>query len=150
MKRLVLIAATAGIFVAGLTVSSLATASSPPGQDPCSHGNSNKPCKTDPSTNGKDCDPHGNGGINEDHCLGTTATTGTTPATTTAATPKVGEPAPKRAVLGAKKSKTPKTLPAASSETLPFTGISLRFAALLVVLLILGGLGLRASTGRRG
>jgi hypothetical protein len=60
----------------------------PPGQGPCSHGNTGKECKPDPSENGKDCDPHGqNGGINEDHCLATTTTTGvvstTDPAVTT-------------------------------------------------------------------
>lgn len=48
----------------------------PPGQGPCSHGNTGKECKPDPSENGKDCDPHGqNGGVNEDHCLATTTTT---------------------------------------------------------------------------
>jgi hypothetical protein len=60
----------------------------PPGQGPCSHGNTGKECKPDPSENGKDCDPHGqNGGINEDHCLAGTTTTGvmstTDPAVTT-------------------------------------------------------------------
>jgi len=60
----------------------------PPGQGPCSHGNTGKECKADPSENGKDCDPHGqNGGINEDHCLATTTTTDvvstTDPAVTT-------------------------------------------------------------------
>jgi len=49
----------------------------PPGQGPCSHGNTGKECKPDPSANGKDCDLHGqNGGVNEDHCLATTTTTG--------------------------------------------------------------------------
>lgn len=60
----------------------------PPGQSPCSHGNTGKECKPDPSANGKDCDPHGqNGGVNEDHCLATTTTTDvvstTDPAVTT-------------------------------------------------------------------
>jgi hypothetical protein len=60
----------------------------PPGQGPCSHGNTGKECKPDPSANGKDCDPHGNnGGVNEDHCLATTTTTDvvstTDPAVTT-------------------------------------------------------------------
>ena len=60
---------------------------SPPGQDPCSHGRTGKTCREDPSTNGKDCEAHGNGpgGKNEDHCLPvtTTGTTGTTTGTTT-------------------------------------------------------------------
>jgi hypothetical protein len=59
----------------------------PPGQGPCSHGNTGKDCKPDPSSNGKDCDLHGNnGGVNEDHCLATTTTTDvvvTTPEVTT-------------------------------------------------------------------
>ena len=43
----------------------------PPGQEPCSHGASDKPCREDPQPlHGKDCEPHGNnGGLNEDHCL---------------------------------------------------------------------------------
>lgn len=42
----------------------------PPGQDPCSHGNSNRPCRDDPQPlHGKDCEYHGQrGGMNEDHC----------------------------------------------------------------------------------
>jgi len=44
--------------------------SSPPGQDPCSHGNTGKDCRPDPQPdNGKDCEHHGKkGGVNEDHC----------------------------------------------------------------------------------
>jgi hypothetical protein len=54
----------------------------PPGQGPCSHGNTGKECKPDPSENGKDCDLHGNnGGVNEDHCLATTTTTDETTTT---------------------------------------------------------------------
>ena len=62
----------------------------PPGQEPCSHGNSGKPCREDPQPlHGKDCEPHGNvGGMNEDHCLGDnvvepTATTEAPPTSTT-------------------------------------------------------------------
>lgn len=43
--------------------------------NPCSHGNSGKDCRDDPNQNGKDCDPHGGGGVNEDHCKDTTTTT---------------------------------------------------------------------------
>lgn len=59
----------------------------PPGQGPCGHGNTGKDCKPDPQpTHGKDCNEHGqSGGVNEDHCLGTTPTT-----TTTAPTPSQG------------------------------------------------------------
>jgi cobalamin biosynthesis Mg chelatase CobN len=57
----------------------------PPGQGDCSHGNTGKVCKPDPSTSGKDCDSHGKnsvGGVNEDHCLATASTTMTTTTTT--------------------------------------------------------------------
>ena len=63
--------------VLGFVVSGVAVAGvndkppSPPGQGECEHGNSAKPCKEDPSPNGKDCEAHGNnGGVNEDHCKG--------------------------------------------------------------------------------
>ena len=80
---------------------------SPPGKDPCEHGNSNKPCKPDPQPDhGKDCLPHGKGGKNEDHCApGTTTTTttttvpdddppGTTTTTTTSTTTETQPPCP--------------------------------------------------------
>jgi hypothetical protein len=63
----------------------------PPGTNPCEHGNAQKPCKPDPSPNGKDCDEHGKGGVNEDHCLeDTTTTTTTTDTTTTTQTTTTG------------------------------------------------------------
>jgi hypothetical protein len=49
----------------------------PPGQGDCSHGNTGKACRPDPSTSGKDCASHGNngvGGVNEDHCRAATPT----------------------------------------------------------------------------
>lgn len=58
----------------------------PPGQNPCEHGNAQKPCRDDPQPNhGQDCDPHGkfNGGENEDHCTSTETTTTTDTTTTT-------------------------------------------------------------------
>ncbi len=59
----------------------------PPGQSPCSHGNTGKPCKPDPQPDkGKDCEEHGQkGGVNEDHCAGETKPPPTTepPPTTT-------------------------------------------------------------------
>jgi hypothetical protein len=66
----------------------LAVGGTPPGQDPCSHGATNKPCKPDPQPNhGKDCLHHGKkGGVNEDHCLGTTTGTTTTSTTDTTGT----------------------------------------------------------------
>jgi hypothetical protein len=70
----------------GTSVFAAGPPGSPPGQEPCSHGNSGKDCRPDPSTNGKDCDAHGNndvGGKNEDHCLGETPTTPTAPPETT-------------------------------------------------------------------
>jgi hypothetical protein len=57
-----------------VTASAGNSPSTPPGWDPCSHGNTNKPCRPDPQPdNGKDCEHHGNhGGVNEDHCKGET------------------------------------------------------------------------------
>lgn len=73
--------------VLGFAVSGIATAGDgqPPGQGPCSHGETGTQCKDDPSDNGKDCDEHGNnGGVNEDHCQETDTTpTETTPTETT-------------------------------------------------------------------
>jgi len=66
--------------VAGFAAPS-APPTAPPGQGDCSHGNTGKVCKPDPQPEqGKDCDTHGNdgiGGVNEDHCLGTSPTTST-------------------------------------------------------------------------
>jgi cobalamin biosynthesis Mg chelatase CobN len=87
MKKLLWLAAplvlALGVMAGGTTgfAASSAAPPAPPGQGDCSHGNTGKDCKPDPSTNGKDCDIHGNngvGGVNEDHCL-----VATTPATTT-------------------------------------------------------------------
>src|SRR5919197_819415 len=84
MKRVQVIAAwaavMAGLLFAGVGVSSALAdpgngpPSSPPGQGEFEHGNSGQECKPDPQPeHGKDCDDHGNlGGVNEDHCLGTT------------------------------------------------------------------------------
>jgi hypothetical protein len=79
--------------VLGFAVSGIATAGNgnpnPPGQPDCDHGNGGQSgnageCKQDPSENGKDCDPHGkNGGQNEDHCTTETTPTETTPTETT-------------------------------------------------------------------
>ena len=71
--------------VAGLAAPS-APPTAPPGQGECSHGNTGKPCKPDPQPGqGKDCETHGNdgvGGVNEDHCLGTSPATSSDPTTT--------------------------------------------------------------------
>jgi hypothetical protein len=88
------ILALTGLLIAGVGASSaLATPGKPapagppttvPGSpsDDCSHGNSGKDCKPDPSPNGKDCDDHGNARGNEDHCQqSSTTTTPTTPTT---------------------------------------------------------------------
>jgi hypothetical protein len=102
MKRTLGMLFVFGLLVAGgYSVAALASPPpSPPGQDPCAHGNSSQPCRTDPQpSHGKDCDPHGqNGGVNEDHCAGTTGTTttdtspntGTTNTTTTENTTTTG------------------------------------------------------------
>jgi hypothetical protein len=75
---------TGGV-VAGFAASS-APPTPPPGQGDCSHGKTGKVCKPDPQPEqGKDCDTHGSpgvGGVNEDHCLGTSPTTSTDVTTT--------------------------------------------------------------------
>src|SRR4051794_448905 len=93
MKRYLVFFAIIAVALIGY-MAATALAHDPPGRDPCGHGATNKPCRTDPSTNGKDCDHHGkHGGVNEDHCKGTTTTpttttypTTSTPHTTTGAT----------------------------------------------------------------
>src|SRR5262245_49817807 len=75
------------VFAAGLGVALGAKPPEPPGKDPCSHGNSGKPCRPDPQPDhGADCDAHGKGGRNEDHCLPTSPPTTTTTTTTTSTT----------------------------------------------------------------
>lgn len=93
MFRHLAILLAAAALVAGGVIASMALAGNPhgapPGQDPCSHGVTGKPCKPDPQPeHGKDCEDHGNyGGVNEDHCTPTvTTTTGTTPTDTTPTT----------------------------------------------------------------
>jgi hypothetical protein len=85
-------AAMAGLLIAGFGVSAALAdpgngngPPSPPGQGECQHGNSQQDCTSDPQPgHGKECDEHGNnGGVNEDHCLGTTDSTTTTETTTT-------------------------------------------------------------------
>jgi hypothetical protein len=75
----------AGGVAAGFAASS-APPTPPPGQGECSHGKTGKDCKPDPQPeHGEDCDTHGNagvGGVNEDHCLGTSPTTSTDVTTT--------------------------------------------------------------------
>ena len=93
MRQTAAIVVMAALGVLGLTSAGLATGNDgPPGQGPCNHGNSGKDCKPDPQPeHGKDCDEHGpyEGGVNEDHCLGTTTetTAETTTGTTTTTTP---------------------------------------------------------------
>lgn len=90
--------ALAGLLIAGVGASAaLATPGTPnaggppptvpgsPGDD-CSHGNSGKDCRPDPSTNGKDCQDHGNASGNEDHCDQASTTTTTTPDSSTTST----------------------------------------------------------------
>lgn len=84
-----------GLFAASALAAGSAKPPAPPGQGECAHGNSGKPCKDDPQPEkGKDCEEHGpkNGGVNEDHCKGTTppppptTTTDTTTEETTTST----------------------------------------------------------------
>lgn len=91
MKKLLWLASpfvlALGVMAGGMPgmAASAAPPPAPPGQGDCSHGNTGKACRPDPSTNGQDCDTHGKngiGGVNEDHCLATTPGT-TTDETTT-------------------------------------------------------------------
>jgi hypothetical protein len=76
-----------GVFAATALGAKPPTPPGSPGDD-CSHGNSNQPCKPDPSTNGKDCEDHGNAKGNEDHCLSnsTSTMTGSSSTSTTSST----------------------------------------------------------------
>jgi hypothetical protein len=96
MKKLMMIAAMIAVFGLGTAAAFAASSDkppSPPGQDECEHGNSQKPCKEDPQPDhGADCEEHGNqGGVNEDHCKADettpTETVPTTPTETTPTTP---------------------------------------------------------------
>jgi hypothetical protein len=92
MKKLLWLSAplvlALGVLTGGVSgfAASSAPPTAPPGQGDCSHGNTGKVCKPDPQPEqGKDCDTHGNegiGGVNEDHCLGTSPTTSTDVTTT--------------------------------------------------------------------
>ena len=64
----------------GMTLTTAAPNENPPGQDQCDdgHGANDKPCTTDPSDHGQECEEHGNGGVNEDHCAPEGGTTGGT------------------------------------------------------------------------
>lgn len=84
MKRLVL---ALTVSAATLLATAPAVASNPHHEeaDGCDHGATGKACRPDPSSNGKDCEVHGNhGGVNEDHCdqeVPTSTTTTTAPRT---------------------------------------------------------------------
>lgn len=84
MRRLVL---ALTVSAATLLAAAPAVASNPHHEeaDGCDHGATGKACRPDPSSNGKDCEVHGNhGGVNEDHCdqeVPTSTTTTTAPRT---------------------------------------------------------------------
>ncbi len=86
MKKLLMIAVMIAAFGLGTAAAFAASSDkppSPPGQDECEHGNTQKPCKEDPQPDhGQDCDEHGNqGGVNEDHCTSESTPTETTDTT---------------------------------------------------------------------
>lgn len=63
----------------GMTLTAAAPNENAPGQDQCNegHGANNKPCTTDPAAgHGQDCEEHGKGGVNENHCDSEGGTTG--------------------------------------------------------------------------
>lgn len=88
MRKCYTIIALIAVLALGMFAASALAAKppAPPGQGECAHGNSGKPCKEDPQPEkGKDCDEHGpkEGGVNEDHCKGTTPPPPTTTTDTT-------------------------------------------------------------------
>lgn len=120
MKSVVLVI----VFLAGLAFAGVASSNDPPGRDPCSHGATGKPCRPDPSTNGKDCDHHGKGGANEDHCVSTSTSSSTTTTartttaqTTTSSTTTGGSTSPTTSSTSTATS----TLTATSSTPIPVT-----------------------------
>lgn len=90
MRRALALLALLALTVAGFYAAVALSASSPPGQDPCSHGQTGKECRPDPQPdNGRDCEHHGKqGGQNEDHC----APGETEPPTTTEPPPTTTQP----------------------------------------------------------
>jgi hypothetical protein len=97
MKRAAAILVLVGLALLGFwsvgyaaRVTTVAETVSVPGSpgDNCSHGSNTVSCRTDPSTNGQDCEDHGNASGNEDHCAPTTnqTTQSTTHGTTTSTT----------------------------------------------------------------
>ena len=86
-RKLARISVTLGVVLLfcaiGMTITAAAPNDIPPGQEQCDdgHGANDKPCKPD-NENGQDCEAHGNGGVNEDHCLGEEPTTGGTTGST--------------------------------------------------------------------
>lgn len=132
--------------------------------DGCDHGATGKECREDPSTNGKDCEVHGqHGGINEDHCLSTTTTT-TAPTTTTTTLSPVASTTTTTTTGGAASSpSTTTTLPTTPSvessapaatttsvavPTLPRTGASSLDLAGIGLALVIGGVSLRRRMRR--
>jgi hypothetical protein len=108
----------------GTSVFAAGPPGSPPGQEPCSHGNNGADCPPDPSTNGKDCDAHGNDGIggeNEDHCLGETPTTETTATTPTTVITPTTPTTPTSATTADSTAETPSTptTPTTSGDAAP-------------------------------
>lgn len=119
MRRALFAGVIAVIFILGVTVAIAGggpPGGSPPGQDPCSHGATGKACRPDPGPgHGKDCEHHGNkGGVNEDHCAGTTTTPTTTVGTTT---------------IGTTTATTPTTTTAATTTTSVTTSVGTTTAA---------------------
>jgi hypothetical protein len=63
------------LVMTGITAANYKSFDNPPGQSPCSHGNSGASCRPDPQpSHGKDCDQPNNDG-NEDHCAGSPSPT---------------------------------------------------------------------------
>lgn len=116
------------VLTLGLTGYTIANAT-PPGQDPCSHGATGKPCRPDPQpNNGKDCEKHGkNGGVNEDHCSGAIGSPSPTPTHRPTGSPSASQtptPIPSATATPPRPSSTPtptRTPLVACQETPPIT-----------------------------
>lgn len=166
----------AAMIVAGISLFAVTPALAAPHnphqeeQDGCDHGHTGKPCRPDPQpTHGKDCVKHGkHGGINEDHCAGSTTTTTQPPTTTTTqppttvttvppttvttqppttvttvpGTPPVGTTTTENPVQGTPEVPAVTQTPTSTVTALPHTGAWSLFVALIGAAAGLTGLGL--------
>lgn len=114
---------------------------------PGCHGKSSVPCRPDPQpSHGKDCLKHGKGGVNEDHCKGTSPTPTPTPTVSPSPSPS-GTPSPNPSPSTPAPHSTPKTH--SHPQALAMTGVNgseiVLIAALGIVLTLFGITVLRGT-----